>query len=128
MAMAETARNPQQLHIKISRYLPLDLKRALHPSAMDELCKQAFANGWTDPEWLAGYALEGTSHSSVENPAAVFVHRMREICATQCPTEHTPQPANINEVRAQMNSNHQPASDATQWADSIRKQLHERTA
>ena len=120
MAMTDLATNPQRLHIKISRYLPIELKRALHPSAMDDLCRQAFDNGWRDAEWLAGYALEGTSHPSVENAAAVFVHRLREAVAEQCPENHTPQPAPIDEVRAEMNSNHQPSNRPSQWADKCR--------
>ena len=127
MAMTDLATNPQRLHIKISRYLPIELKRALHPAAMDDLCRQAFDNGWRDAEWLAGYAMEGTSHPSVENAAAVFVHRLREAIAEQCPENVTPQPAAFTEAWGAMNKGNEPTQEPSTWADRIRKQLRGRT-
>ncbi len=97
--MADLSTNPQQMHVKISRELKAHkaLNRALHPAALDELCRLAFANGWDDHEWLLTYALEGNDHPSVTNQAAVFVHRLREICSLPCPKERTPQPPDIRE-------------------------------
>lgn len=89
------------LHLRISRLLPLELKRSLHPSELQRLCQTAVDNGWTDAEWLAGIALEGTAHPSVDSPAAVFASRLRAIAATKCPgTGHeTALPDRIGDVR-----------------------------
>lgn len=89
------------LHLRISRLLPLDLKRSLHPSELQRLCETAVENGWTDAEWLAGIALEGTAHPSVDSPAAVFATRLRSVATTKCPGtgNETALPAPIAEVR-----------------------------
>lgn len=84
-----------QMHVRLSRYLksqPLNL--TVHPKAIDDALEVAMARGWTDAEWLATYALEGCDHPSVNNPAAVFVHRLNEAAAMPCPgaSDGTPVP------------------------------------
>lgn len=122
MVVAESL-NAHQLHIRISRQLPRELSRALHPKALDELCGMAFENGWRDADWLTNYALEGTAHPSVENAAAVFVHRLKDICATPCPLERTPQPPAIDTVLAEINQGHQPSTDPAKHVQEIRRTL-----
>lgn len=86
------ASNPGQLHVRLSRFLPLDIKRSISPNLIDECCKTAWANGWRDAEWLAGYALEGTGMANVTNAAAMFTARLRDIASTPCPQDDTPTP------------------------------------
>ena len=86
------ASNLAQMHVRLSRFLPRDLARSLHPKTIDDACKVAWDNGWRDPEWLANYALEGTEHPSVRDASAVFASRLRDISSTPCPVEDTPAP------------------------------------
>lgn len=80
------------LHMRISRLLPHELKTSIHPTELQRLCQQATDNGWTDADWLAGYALEGTSHPTVDNPTAVFITRLRDAASTPCPGTGTETP------------------------------------
>lgn len=86
------AANPAQMHVRLSRFLPLDIKRTVSPTIIDDACKAAWDNGWRDPAWLAGYALEGTGMDSVRNAAAMFTSRLRDAAAMPCPTDDTTGP------------------------------------
>lgn len=86
------ATSPAQLHVRLVRFLPRDVARALHPKAVDTCLETAWANGWRDAEWLATYALEGTEHPGVRDAAAVFAARLRDIASQPCPADETPAP------------------------------------
>lgn len=81
-----------QMHVRLMAYLPRDLAQQVHPKAVSDALTTAWQHGWRDPEWLANYALEGTGHPSVRDAAGVFLARLREVVATDCPRLETPQP------------------------------------
>ena len=81
-----------QMHVRLSAYLPRDLAQAVHPQAISDALTTAWQHGWRDPEWLANHALQGTNHESVRDAVSVFLTRLREVAATDCPTMATPTP------------------------------------
>lgn len=81
-----------QMHVRLTAYLPRDLAQAVHPKAVNDALIVAWQHGWRDPEWIANYALEGTNHESVRDAASVFIARLREIAAEDCPRIETPTP------------------------------------
>lgn len=85
------------MHVRLIRLLPLDLARQIHPKAVHDLVATAVANGWTDAEWLATVALEGTGHQSVRDAAGVFMSRLRDVAEMPCPQAQTTTPAKLPE-------------------------------
>lgn len=81
-----------QMYVRLMAYVPRDLAQALHPKPVNDALSTAWQHGWRDPEWLANVALAGTGHESVRDAAAVFLTRLREAVAEQCPTIQTPTP------------------------------------
>ena len=81
-----------QMYTRLMAYLPRDLAQAVHPKPVNDALTTAWQHGWRDPEWLANVALAGTGHESVRDAAAVFLARLRETVAEQCPTVQTPTP------------------------------------
>ena len=81
-----------QMYTRLMAYLPRDLAQAVHPKPVNDALTTAWQHGWRDPEWLANVALAGTGHESVRDAAAVFLARLRETVAEQCPTIQTPTP------------------------------------
>lgn len=93
--MAVDVTSISAMHVRIMKYLPRDLAASVHPKAVHAALTDAWDNGWRDPEWLGNVALEGTGHESVRDAAAVFMARLKETAAIECPHEatRTPPPA-----------------------------------
>jgi hypothetical protein len=115
-----------QMHVRLSRYLPRELARAVSPSAIDKALAVAWVNGWRDPEWIANYALEGTENPNVREPAALFVSRLQDAANQKCPEIVTPEPPTYAEVMQTMHKGHTVSGDPTSWARKIREQLRKR--
>jgi hypothetical protein len=112
--------NQVQFRVRASHEMPPDLRRNVSPAFVDECCKTAWANGWRDPEWLMGYALEGSAMPGVTNAAAMFTARLRDIAATPCPLDDTPAPPAAYVDPAPSGP---PARDPRTWAQRCRDAL-----
>ena len=113
----------------------LEFWRGLDPQICDclnerhvqDAIAKAELNGWTDWEWLTNFARRDTNGLRPGPAAAKILNQLREGAAIVNPNRSN-QPPDIQQVRAEMNSNHQPSTEATTWADNIRQQLRGRTA
>jgi len=120
------ARNPSQMHVRLSRFLPRDLARSLSPAAIDEHIRTAWANGWRDAERLATDALEGTEHPAVRDFAALFASRLREIAGTPCPTDDTPRRLAATSTPHRPGLRHQNGQWRWLWSSVGRRSADER--
>lgn len=117
--------NLSQFTARFVQLVGLNLSVKISRSMVAAECKTAWGNGWRDAEWFAGLALMGTGMDNVHNPAALFTTQLRDSAAMICPIERTPQPPPISEVLADINRGHQPAKNASEYVQQIRKALGE---
>lgn len=117
--MSESA-NVGQFVQRFVNLIDLELAIKVSKKFVADQARIAWDNDWREHKWLAKEALMGTRMGNVENPAALFTAQLREAAATKCERERTSLPPSIAEVRAEMNSNHQPSTRVSQWADQCR--------
>jgi len=105
------------------RGLDPSIAECLNSTHVKAAITEAESNGWTDWEWLTTFARRDTNGLRPGPAAAKILAQLREGASVKDPNRETG-PLKIEQVRAEMNRNHQPATNPTQYADNIRKQLH----
>lgn len=98
-----TVANAQQLHIRLTRLVPLNIAQAVSARDIHAACLAAWDNGWRDPEWLAKLALEGTGQGTAKAPGGLFLTQLRHAASMPCPIDRTPTPPPVTEVVADLN-------------------------
>ena len=125
--MAVDVTSISAMHVRIMKYLPRDLAASVHPKAVHAALTDAWDNGWRDPEWLGNVALEGTGHESVRDAAAVFMARLKETAAIECPHEATRTPPPVSIPDPQYAGPPAPPSEATERITAMRAAIGRNT-
>ena len=81
-----------QFTLRCRDVIPIELRGKYNQRVVGDAIEDAWTNGWRDHEWLMTCALEGTGHSSISDPVALFVANLKRTAEQPCPIVVTPTP------------------------------------
>jgi len=94
---------------------------SLNPKVLNDALDLAWENGWHDIDHLLNYAMAGTEHPAIKDPAALFASQLRQAVSMPCPTESTPEPPMVRDILARRRDEAVPPERVHDYAEACRK-------